>query len=73
MTDETNQSEIARTSDSLTRYAIAVFESEQIALEWLESSVIALGCQRPCELWQTEDGREQIAQVLRKIEFGEFS
>jgi len=73
MKDDLSQSDIAGACGSLTRYAIQVFECEKIALDWLESSVIALGCQRPCDLWQTRDGREQIAQVLRKIELGDFS
>lgn len=73
MTDQRRQSDSAGDSESLAKYAVHVFECEKTALEWLESSVLALGCQRPCDLWQTPKGRERIAQVLRKIELGEFT
>ena len=73
MPDRTSQLGIAANSESLTRYAAAVFENEQAALDWLQGPVVALGQQRPCDLWLTPEGRAQIAQVLRKIEHGEFT
>jgi len=73
MINQTYQSDSAGDSERLATYASHVFECEKTALEWLESSVVALRNQRPCDLWQTLEGREQIDQVLRKIEFGEFT
>lgn len=73
MNNPTSQSDSAASSGNLIKYAAHVFESEHTALEWLQSPVAALGQERPCDLWQTRQGREQIAQALRKIEFGEFS
>jgi len=73
MTDRASQLEFARDSESLSKYAAQVFESEQTASEWLRTPVAALGEKRPCDLWHTPEGRAQIAQVLSKIEHGEFT
>ncbi|XOB94239.1 antitoxin Xre/MbcA/ParS toxin-binding domain-containing protein [Pseudomonadota bacterium 24LQ007] len=73
MIDQTRPSNIASESESIVRYAAEVFECQETALEWLESPVVALGGRRPSDLCQTQQGREQVAKILRKIELGEFT
>lgn len=55
------------------RYAIQVFESDELAREWLKCEVPALSGSRPVDLLDTFKGREVVRQVLGKIEYGEFS
>ena len=59
--------------DELIEYASQVFESRQLACDWLNGPVAALGHRRPTELCETSEGRREVKGVLRKIEFGEFS
>jgi putative toxin-antitoxin system antitoxin component (TIGR02293 family) len=53
--------------------AVEVWESSDLALEWFQSPVPALGGEKPCDLLDTFEGRRWIAQVLNKIEYGDFS
>lgn len=57
----------------LLRQATQVWESEDAAMEWLKSEVPALGGVRPISLFDTFEGRRWVSQVLRKIEYGDFS
>ena len=59
--------------DELIEYASQVFESRQLACDWLNGPVAALGHRRPIELFETSEGRREVTGVLRKIECGEFS
>jgi len=49
------------------------WESSDLALEWLRNPVPALGGEKPSNLLDTFEGRRWIAQVLNKIEYGNFS
>ena len=40
--------------------------------EWMRTPVTALAGEKPHDLFDTFEGREWIASVLRKIEYGEF-
>jgi putative toxin-antitoxin system antitoxin component (TIGR02293 family) len=57
----------------LLKQAVDVWESRDMAIEWLKSSVPALGGEKPINLFDTFEGRRWVAQVLNKIEHGEFS
>lgn len=53
--------------------AAKVWESLEMAIEWLNSEVPALANQVPIELFDTAEGRRWISQVLTHVEHGEFS
>jgi|AntRauTorcE11898_2_1112593.scaffolds.fasta_scaffold15046_2 putative toxin-antitoxin system antitoxin component (TIGR02293 family) len=57
----------------LLSQAVDVWESRPLAIEWLNSPVVALGGERPITLFDTFEGRRWVSQVLNKIEHGEFS
>lgn len=57
----------------LLNLAVNTWESRELALEWLNSSVAALGGEKPVDLFDTFEGRRWVAQVLNKIECGDFS
>jgi putative toxin-antitoxin system antitoxin component (TIGR02293 family) len=57
----------------LLRQAAQVWESQGAAMQWLKSEVPALGGVRPISLFDTFEGRRWASQVLRKIEYGDFS
>ena len=57
----------------LLQLAVDVWESHELAIQWLDSSVPALGGERPINLFDTFEGRRWVAQVLSKIEHGDFS
>jgi len=57
----------------LIRQAQAVFDSPEIAADWLESPVPALAGESPLALCDTFQGRRLVREVLAKIEHGEFS
>lgn len=52
--------------------AIRVFGDADIAREWLDTSIPALGGQRPIALCDTFEGRDMVQAALRKIEYGEL-
>lgn len=53
--------------------AIAVFEEEEIAKEWLHTSIPALAGEKPINLCDTFEGRKLVSNALFQIEYGEFS
>lgn len=53
--------------------AIAVFENEKLAKEWLHTSIPALAGEYPINLCDTFEGRKLVREALRAIEYGEFS
>lgn len=53
--------------------AEAAFESQEIALKWLERPVKALGGKVPSKLLGTPEGCKRVYQLLAKIEAGDFS
>lgn len=55
------------------RHALKVFGSEQVAREWLSTSIPALAGERPLGLFDTFEGRNLVRATLRKLEYGEFS
>lgn len=57
----------------LLSQAVDVWESRELAIEWLKSPVPALDGERPITLLDTFEGRRWVSQVLNKIEHGEFS
>lgn len=52
--------------------AISVFGDRELASEWIDTSLPALGGQVPIELCDTFEGRDLVQITLRKIEYGEF-
>jgi uncharacterized protein (DUF2384 family) len=58
---------------TVRKLAETVFESREIALEWLECPVNALGGDVPSELLRTPEGCRRVNQVLAKVEAGDFS
>lgn len=67
-----HQSEVI--SDALKIYnrACQVFESEQLANDWLQADVPALRG-RPIDLMDTAEGRRWVMDTLERIETGDFS
>jgi putative toxin-antitoxin system antitoxin component (TIGR02293 family) len=57
----------------LLQQTVDVWEAPDLALQWLESPVPALDGERPINLFDTFEGRRWVAQVLNKIEHGDFS
>lgn len=57
----------------LIKQAEDVWESRDMAIQWLKSPVPALDGQKPITLFDTFEGREWVSQVLTKIEYGDFS
>lgn len=57
----------------LLRQAEDVWESQEMAIQWLNSPVPALAGEKPLNLFDTFEGRRWVSQVLNKIEHGEFS
>ncbi|MEL0638748.1 MbcA/ParS/Xre antitoxin family protein [Marinomonas sp. TI.3.20] len=60
--------------DTLRVYiqAAAIYESLDLAKEWMHSPIPALGGEIPASLLDTHAGREMVRQTLRKLEFGEY-
>tara|TARA_Y100001001_G_scaffold141623_1_gene145791 strand:+ start:3353 stop:3571 length:219 start_codon:yes stop_codon:yes gene_type:complete len=58
---------------ALQQTAETVFESREIAMNWLESPIKALGEEVPSKLFGTPEGCKRVYQVLAKIEAGDFS
>ncbi|GAA0228644.1 MbcA/ParS/Xre antitoxin family protein [Marinomonas primoryensis] len=54
-------------------HAAKVYESVELANEWMHSRIVALGGHIPASLLETDDGRKAVRQTLRKIEFGEYA
>lgn len=50
-----------------------VFESRELADEWLSTVVPALGGNRPIDLCDTFEGRDLVRDALRKVQYGDFS
>ena len=61
--------------DTLRVYfeASRIWGSHEAAREWLHAPVPALLGERPVNLFDTFEGRQWVRQVLRKIEYGEFT
>lgn len=53
--------------------AIEVLETEQAALRWLKRAQIGLGGRIPLTLLTTDAGRDQVEQLLLRIEHGVYS
>ena len=52
--------------------AARIFGDLSLAKDWMQTPVTALSGETPESLCDTFEGREWVAQVLRKIEYGEF-
>ncbi|WP_036487507.1 antitoxin Xre/MbcA/ParS toxin-binding domain-containing protein [Myxosarcina sp. GI1] len=53
--------------------AIDVFGDENIAKEWLHTSIPALNGESPIDLCDTFEGRKLVREALSAIEYGEFA
>ena len=60
----------AQRIEELTRKAEAIFESNDMALNWMRRENIALGNAKPIELCDTDVGAAQVRRVLSAIEYG---
>lgn len=67
-----SQSESIMDTTRLMLKAVRVFGNQDLATEWLQTQVPALGNARPYDLMDTFEGRKWIDQVLCNIESGEF-
>lgn len=52
--------------------AAKVYESFDLAKEWMRSSIPALGGEIPVNMLDSHAGREVVRQALRRMEFGEY-
>jgi putative toxin-antitoxin system antitoxin component (TIGR02293 family) len=58
---------------SLRLYAVAVFEDEEEAKEWLHQPNPALDGQRPIVVAETEEGEKLVRTALGRIEHGVYT
>lgn len=66
-----NQCEL--TERRIIKKAIKIFGSRQMAIEWLESPLVALNNQKPRDVIHTSEGAEWVSNLLERIRTGEFS
>lgn len=52
--------------------AAKIYESLDLAKEWMRSSIPALGGEIPVKMLDSHAGREVVRQALRRMEFGEY-
>jgi uncharacterized protein (DUF2384 family) len=52
--------------------AAKIYESLDLAKEWMRSSIPALGGEIPVNMLDSHAGREVVRQALRRMEFGEY-
>jgi putative toxin-antitoxin system antitoxin component (TIGR02293 family) len=52
--------------------AAKIYESFDLAKEWMRSSIPALGGEIPVNMIDSHAGREVVRQALRRMEFGEY-
>ncbi|MGB3600291.1 MAG: antitoxin Xre/MbcA/ParS toxin-binding domain-containing protein [Marinomonas sp.] len=52
--------------------AAKIYESLDLAKEWMCSSIPALGGEVPVNMLDSHAGREVVRQTLRKMEFGDY-
>lgn len=52
--------------------AVDIYQSEELAQEWLNSPIPALGGEVPSKLLNTDAGRELVRQTLHKMAYGEY-
>jgi putative toxin-antitoxin system antitoxin component (TIGR02293 family) len=53
--------------------AVDVFEDEELALEWLQAPIVALGGRIPMSLLDTSAGVDLVLTELGRIEYGVFA
>ncbi len=53
--------------------AVEVFEAEELALEWLQAPIVALGERIPMRLLDTSAGVDLVLTELGRIEYGVFA
>ncbi|KKN86207.1 hypothetical protein LCGC14_0270760 [marine sediment metagenome] len=53
--------------------AIRVLGSPEAAQTWMQTPVIGLTDQRPAELLETDNGAQQVADHLTRIEYGVYT
>ena len=56
----------------LYNQAIHIFGDMEKAIAWIKTSIPALSGETPEAMLDTFEGRKWVAQLLRKIEYGEF-
>ncbi|WP_013320270.1 antitoxin Xre/MbcA/ParS toxin-binding domain-containing protein [Gloeothece verrucosa] len=54
-------------------YAVEVFENSEVAQNWLKRPNKALGEVIPLDLLDTEQGVQQVYELLNRIEYGVYS
>ncbi|TWH64177.1 putative toxin-antitoxin system antitoxin component (TIGR02293 family) [Azomonas agilis] len=61
--------------DTVRVYMLAadIFGSLELARDWMNTPIPALGGEIPASLLDSNAGREMVRVALRKIQFGEFS
>lgn len=52
--------------------AVKVIENKEEAYRWMTSPQFGLGGKKPIEIWGTKQGRQQIKDMLMRIEYGVF-
>ncbi|WP_219703967.1 antitoxin Xre/MbcA/ParS toxin-binding domain-containing protein [Marinomonas lutimaris] len=52
--------------------AAKIYESLDLAKEWMHSSIPAFGGETPVSMLDSHAGREVVRQALRRMEFGEY-
>ncbi len=70
-----NRTDSEEMLDTIRLYsqALSVFGDMERAKEWIHSPLPIFSGERPEALFDTFEGRNWVSQVLRKIEYGEFT
>ncbi|MDH5923683.1 DUF2384 domain-containing protein [Vibrio splendidus] len=58
--------------DKVFSAALALFETEEAAHQWLEQPVLGLGNRRPIDMLSTSEDTKVVLDVIGRLEHGVF-
>lgn len=70
---DSQKSEIILDTVLVLNRVLRIWESAELANDWLVSKVLALDGEKPADLFDSWEGRRWVLSVAEKIERGEFS
>jgi putative toxin-antitoxin system antitoxin component (TIGR02293 family) len=70
--NQLQQDRLAR-FNRVVRHTLEVFEDQDASYRWLATPKVALGGEVPLDLLATDEGTEQVEQMLYQAEYGVFA
>jgi len=67
------EQEITQQAADVILQAIRVFESQELAFDWLQRPIPALDGEKPFDLLGTDEGCSSVTSAIQKIAWGDFS